>query len=93
MRSLEIANSKLTAQVKRLQIALTNATKTPPASTNQGVNHSVVPAATTLLVLILSLALVVLPTVQNKKQADVENAVISAFEDSNPNTSLPGNLI
>jgi cyclic AMP-responsive element-binding protein 3 len=93
VRSLEIANSKLSAQVKRLQIALTNATKTPPPSTNQGVPHSVVPAATTLLVLILSLALVVLPTVQqnNKKQAaDVENAVMSAFDDSNPNTSLPG---
>ncbi|CAG7823287.1 unnamed protein product, partial [Allacma fusca] len=90
VRSLEIANSKLSAQVKRLQIALTNATKTPPPSTNQGVQHSVVPAATTLLVLILSLALVVLPTVQNKKQADVENAVMSAFDDSNPNTSLPG---
>jgi len=91
VRSLEIANSKLSAQVKRLQIALTNATKTPPASTNQGVNHSVVPAATTLLVLILSLALVVLPTVQNKKQPDgVENGVLPKFEDSNPNTSLPG---
>lgn len=94
VRSLEQANSKLSAQVKRLQIALTNATKNPPAQNANGVNHnSVVPAATTLLVLILSLALVVLPTVHNnnkKQTSHMDDAVRSALEDSNPNTSIPG---
>jgi hypothetical protein len=109
VRTLEAANAKLQAQVKRLQIALANATSNKPTNSSFGAvppghgngGHHVVPAATTLLVLILSLALVVLPTMQGKQQksssanvtpgtSGVENAVMTAFEDGNPNMSIAG---
>jgi len=106
VRALEAANAKLTTQVKRLQQALQQAQKTSPTNSSFGAvppghgNNSVVPAATTLLVLILSLALVVLPTMQGKQKStasaasggtnSVENAVMTAFEDGNPNMSIAG---
>jgi len=74
-RTLEAANSKLSAQVKRLQAALSNATSKQSAQTHM-------PAATTLLVLILSLALVVLPTVKR------DSGEVVTFEDQN--SSLAG---
>jgi len=75
VRTLEAANSKLSAQVKRLQAALSNATSKQSTQTHM-------PAATTLLVLILSLALVVLPTVKR------DSAEIVSFEEAN--ASLAG---
>jgi len=98
IRTLEAANAKLAAQVKRLQVALANATTKPSNSSFGAVppghgGNSVVPAATTLLVLILSLALVVLPTMQGKQKSSsgsVENSVMTAFEDGNPNMSIVG---
>ncbi|CAL8070044.1 unnamed protein product [Orchesella dallaii] len=80
VRSLESINSKLNAQVKRLQQALQSATSgTAPSSAKQ----TVVPAATTLLVLILSLALVVLPTVEKKSHEQSTNEIISLLNRSN----------
>jgi len=94
VRTLETANSKLSAQVKRLQVALANANNKANASNANTVNNSVVPAATTLLVLILSLALVVLPTMENKKpNSSMHNSVMSAFKDTNPNGSIFGKSI
>jgi len=75
VRTLEAANSKLSAQVKRLQAALSNATSKQSSQTHM-------PAATTLLVLILSLALVVLPTVKR------DSGEIVSFEEAN--ASLAG---
>jgi len=67
VRILEAANGKLSAQVKRLQQALQNAARSAAngRNTNEQAPHHVVPTATTLLVLILSLALVVLPSTMN----------------------------
>jgi len=95
VRTLELTNAKLSAQVKRLTVALSSHGKqVNPATTNHpnaATNRSNVSAATTLLVLILSLALVVLPTMQGKKQSNADgSAMKAAFEDSNPNTSMAG---
>jgi len=88
VRTLEAANAKLTAQVKRLQVAMSAAVKGPQT------NPAVVPAATTLLVLILSLALVVLPTMQQGgKKMPPMNGMVGTFDDPNPNTSIAGNFI
>jgi len=67
VRILEAANGKLSAQVKRLQQALQNAARSAAngRNANEQAPHHVVPTATTLLVLILSLALVVLPGTMN----------------------------
>jgi len=67
VRILEAANGKLSAQVKRLQQALQAAARSAAngRTTNEQAPNHVVPTATTLLVLILSLALVVLPSTMN----------------------------
>jgi len=80
VRSLESINSKLNAQVKRLQQALQSATNTAAQSSPK---QTVVPAATTLLVLILSLALVVLPTVEKNTHEQNSNEIISLLNRSN----------
>jgi len=94
VRTLELVNARLSAQVKKLQNALAAVaksacnTQTPPANGN---HPNVVPAATTLLVLILSLALVVLPTMEKAAKTNttggVENAVLGSFDDSNASLS------
>jgi len=105
VRTLEAANAKLQAQVNKLRSMLDEA-KVKNSNSSFGAvppghgGNSVVPAATTLLVLILSLALVVLPTMQGKQKStastapastnSVENAVMTAFEDANPNMSIAG---
>lgn len=94
VRSLESINTKLSAQVKRLQQALASATSSATGSSSaasqlqQNNKQNVVPAATTLLVLILSLALVVLPTSLEKKSQGYDgeqttNEIISLLNRSN----------
>jgi len=82
VRLLEAANGKLNAQVKRLQQALQAAARSAAsgrATTEQhGPNHAV-PTATTLLVLILSLALVVLPSTMNGNGNKGANQAISGI--------------
>lgn len=91
VRSLESINTKLNTQVKRLQQALANATSSVQNTVNQHQQkQNVVPAATTLLVLILSLALVVLPTsLENGKMGSGEHAneIISLLNRSNEMSS------
>jgi len=98
VRTLELVNRNLSAQVKKLQNALSQLAKGGGNSIGNhnnggganGNNPNVVPAATTLLVLILSLALVVLPTMEKaagKANGSVENSVLGSFDESNASLS------
>jgi len=98
VRTLELVNSRLCAQVKKLQSALAQVARNGGVRPGQqhggaavnGNNPNVVPAATTLLVLILSLALVVLPTTMQKAtktNRSVESSVLGSFDESNASLS------